>query len=64
MFWESGIIKGPVYPNRTSAWFDKFIEEHQPEEWYAGRWHQTMKHTYNNTKFMCIGTLDYVDVEL
>ncbi len=64
MFWESGIIRGPVYPNRTSAWFDKFIDAHQPEEWYAGHWHQTMQYKHGNTKFMCIGILDFVDVEL
>jgi len=64
MFWESGILRGPVYPNRTSTWFDKFFDAHQPEEWYAGHWHQTMQYKHGNTKFMCIGILDYVDVEL
>jgi len=64
MFWESGHIKGPVYSNRTSAWFDKFFDAHQPEEWYFGHWHYTMRHECRNTKFMCIGTLDFVDVEL
>ena len=64
MFWESGILRGPVYPNRTSAWFDKFIDAHQPEEWYAGHWHHTLRHKYGDTKFMCLGILDHVDVEL
>lgn len=31
MFWGSGFLKGPVYPNRTGEWFDRFFEAHQPE---------------------------------
>lgn len=64
MFWGSGFIKGPVYPNRTSAWFDKFIDVHEPEEWYFGHWHKTMAHKHGRTMFQCIGELDYIDVEL
>ncbi len=64
MFWESGIIRGPVYPNRTSGWFNKFLDAHQPEEWYFGHWHHTLRHKYGRTNFMCLGILDYVDVEL
>jgi len=64
MFWGSGFIKGPVYPNRTSAWFDKFIDVHEPEEWYFGHWHKTMAHKHGRTMFQCIGELDYMDVEL
>lgn len=64
MFWGSGFLTGPVYPNRTSAWFDRFYQHHQPEEWYFGHWHKTMTHQEGKTKFQCIGELDYVDVEL
>ena len=64
MFWGSGFLKGPTYPNRTSAWFDRFIDAHEPEEWYFGHWHQTMQYKYGRTHFHCIGILDYVDVEL
>lgn len=64
MFWGSGFIKGPVYPNRTSAWFDMFIDAHEPEEWYFGHWHKTMAHKHGRTMFQCIGELDFMDVEL
>ena len=64
MFWGSGFVRGPVYPNRTSAWFDRFFEAHQPDEWYFGHWHKTMAHKHGRTTFQCIGTLDYIDVEL
>lgn len=64
MFWGSGFIKGPVYPNRTSQWLNRFIDAHQPDEWYFGHWHNTMDYKYGRTFFKCIGELDYVDVEL
>lgn len=64
MFWGSGFLKGPVYPNRTSAWFDKFIDVHEPEEWYFGHWHKTMSYKHGRTMFQCLGELDYMDVEL
>jgi hypothetical protein len=64
MFWGSGFLKGPAYPNRTGEWFDRFFEAHQPEEWYFGHWHNTMTYKSGNTTFMCLGELDFVDVEL
>lgn len=64
MFWGSGFINGPVYPNRTSAWFDQFIDAYEPDEWYFGHWHKTMAHKHGRTMFQCIGELDYIDVEL
>jgi predicted phosphohydrolase len=64
MFWKTGFITGPVYPNRTGEWFDRFFEAHQPDEWYFGHWHKTMTYKSGNTTFMCLGELDFVDVEL
>ena len=64
MFWGSGLLRGPTYPNRTSAWFDRFIDAHQPEAWYFGHWHHTMAYKHGRTMFQCIGEFDYVDVEL
>jgi hypothetical protein len=64
MFFDSGLLKGLTYPNRTSAAFDRMLDIHQPESWYFGHWHHTTTYTYNRTHFQCIGTLDYVDVDL
>lgn len=64
MFWSTGFISGPVYPNRTGAWFDRFIDAHQPDEWYFGHWHKTMHCNYGRTRFQCLGELDFMDVEL
>jgi hypothetical protein len=64
MFFQSGLLKGPEYPNRTSAAFTRMLDIHQPEEWYFGHWHHTMQYQYGRTLFRCIGILEYVDVEL
>lgn len=64
MFFNSGLLKGPEYPNRTSAAFTRMLDIHQPEEWYFGHWHYTMQYKYRRTLFQCIGILEYVDVEL
>jgi predicted phosphodiesterase len=64
MFWGSGLIKGPTYPNRTSAWFEQFYKAHQPDHWLFGHWHKTMTHKQGNTIFQCIGELDFVDIDI
>lgn len=64
MFWGSGLLKGPRYENRTGNFLQKLFDMHQPEEWYFGHWHFTMKHISGRTTFQCIGELDVVDVDL
>jgi predicted phosphodiesterase len=64
MFWGSGFLKGPIYPNRTSAWFDRFYEAHQPEFQFFGHWHKSMTYKRGNTTFVCLGELDTIDVDL
>lgn len=64
MFWGSGFLKGRVYPNRTSKWFDKFFEAHQPDFHFFGHWHKTMVFKQHKTWFICLGELDYIDVDL
>jgi hypothetical protein len=64
MFWGSGHVSGPTYLNRTSAWFDVFFQSHQPQFWVFGHWHKTMRFKVGNTTFVCLGELDYIDVDL
>lgn len=64
MFWGSGFIKGPVYPNNTADWMDKIFKAHQPEFWFFGHWHKTMTKNINGTTFVCLGELDTIDVDL
>jgi hypothetical protein len=64
MFWGGGLLKGPRYPNRTGDFLQKLLEIHQPDEWYFGHWHYTMKYMHGKTMFQCIGELDHMDVML
>jgi hypothetical protein len=64
MFWNSGILKGPVYPNRTAEWFNRFYDAHQPEFHFFGHWHHSMMYKRGATTFVCLGELDWIDVDL
>jgi hypothetical protein len=64
MFWGTGFVNGPAYPNRTSTWFDRFFDAHQPDFHFFGHWHKTMVYKKGKTTFVCIGELDYIDVDL
>jgi len=64
MFWGSGFVSGPRYPNRTGEWLDRFFAVHQPEQWFFGHWHRTMTCIIGRTQFHCLGELDYIDVEI
>ena len=68
MFIQSGLalFKGNAksIPTRTSIAFNTMLAIHQPEEWYFGHWHHSMKYKYGRTMFQCLGIHDYVDVEL
>ena len=64
MFFNSGKLKGPEYPNRTSAAFTRMLHIHQPDFHFFGHWHFTRAYKYRNTTFVCLGILDYIDVDL
>lgn len=66
MFISKGLgMEGvPVIKTRTAEAFQAMWEEHKPEEWYFGHWHNTRNMTIDGTKFQCLGELDYIDVEL
>lgn len=64
MFFQTGIVKGVEYKTRTAQAFDAMLDIHQPDFWFFGHWHHTMRHKYGNTTFMCLGELDYIDVDL
>lgn len=59
-----GMENVPVIQTRTAQAFQAMWEEHKPEEWYFGHWHNTRTMTLDGTKFQCLGQLDFIDVEL
>lgn len=64
MFWESGLLRGPRYPTRTGNYLQKMLDVHQPEFHFFGHWHHTMAYQHGKTTFVCLGILDYIDVDL
>jgi hypothetical protein len=64
MFFESGLLTGPEYPNKTATALEIMWEIHEPEFWFFGHWHFTRREQIGKTVFQCIGELDYIDVEL
>lgn len=53
-------------PTRTGAALQAMLDIHQPEYWFFGHWHMTYKYQHPGirTQFMCLGELDYIDIEL
>lgn len=64
MFFLSGILRGKHNKTRTSEAFQAMFELHQPDFHFFGHWHHTMVHTIGRTTFVCLGEMDYVDVDL
>lgn len=68
MFVQTGIAlgghKATKINTRTGQALQAMFDIHQPEEFYFGHWHHSMKYKYGRTMFHCLGIHDYVDVEL
>lgn len=48
---------------RTGEALQAMFEAHQPDFHFFGHWHNTRQSTINGTRFVCLGELDYVDVD-
>jgi len=65
MFIDSGLSLGDTaFKTRTGTALQNMFELHQPEQWYFGHWHHTKTYLENDTKFMCLGIDDFIDVNL
>lgn len=51
------------YPSRTVEALDQMLEIHQPKLWIFGHWHKTSFKKINDTMFICLGELDYIDYD-
>ena len=49
---------------RTGEAFQTMFEIHQPEVWVFGHWHVSKRQEINGTEFICLGELDYIDLEI
>lgn len=57
-------LSGQHYQTRTGAALQAMFEIHQPELHIFGHWHHTKTEMIEGTKFMCLGELDFVDIDL
>lgn len=62
--WDSQYGPYEERASRTASWLQYLFEEHQPEVWVFGHWHETKKVELGGTIFLCLGELETADVEL
>ena len=51
------------YPSRTVEALDQMLEIHQPKLWIFGHWHKTCFKKINDTLFICLGELKFIDYD-
>lgn len=51
------------YPSRTVEALDQMLEIHQPKLWIFGHWHITSYKKINDTMFICLGELEFIDYD-
>lgn len=68
MFVQTGLAIGGMnarkIQTRTGQAFQAMFEAHQPDFHFFGHWHHSMAYQYGRTVFVCLGELDYIDVDL
>jgi len=64
MFFNSGFLKGEHYTTRTGQFFDTLMDIHQPDFHFFGHWHNSTSYRHGSTTYVCLGELDYIDVDL
>jgi predicted phosphohydrolase len=47
---------------RTGSYLQMMFEEHAPDLWIFGHWHETRHHKHGTTDFVCLGELVYIDL--
>ena len=57
-------LSSSIIKTRTGEAFQAMFELHQPEFHFFGHWHYTRQATINGTRFVCLGELDFVDIDL
>ena len=61
-FWPGHIKQR--YPSRTAQALQVIFENHKPKYWVFGHYHQTKIHNLKGTEFICLGELEYLDMDI
>lgn len=59
-----GIPEWKIRPSRTAQLLQSMFEEHQPVLWVFGHHHQNWSGKVNGTQFICLGELQYIDLDI
>lgn len=52
------------FRSRTRDAFDAMLSLHQPEYWVFGHWHKNREHIHGSTKFICLGELQCMGIDV
>lgn len=55
---------GVLHTTRTGEALQSMTDLHQPEFHFFGHWHATITKKIGNTTYVCLGIMDYIDVDL
>jgi hypothetical protein len=61
MFWDTKLLKGVQYKNKTASALQIMLEIHKPDLWVFGHWHFSAKLNLQ-TDFVCLNELEYMDI--
>jgi hypothetical protein len=66
MFISTGLSIGGKnqIKTRTGEALQAMFDIHKPDYHFFGHWHVTKQMDIQGTRFVCLGELDYVDVDL
>lgn len=60
----SHIISKNEQPSLTQQMLQSCWESHKPDVWIFGHWHESKQVNILGTQFICLGELDYIDIDL
>jgi hypothetical protein len=67
--WQHAQRSGPpnpravFHPSRTNDFLRRLLEQHAPELWIFGHHHRNWRYRENETNFVCVAELSYVDID-
>lgn len=61
---KSGMKLEPEWSSRTRQAFQQMWSAHSPKLWVFGHWHYPFDHVLRGTRFVCLGELQTMDVDL
>ncbi len=67
--WQYNLQLGPpnpravFCPSRSNDFLMRLLDQHAPSLWLFGHYHRDWQHRSDDTHFVCVGELSYVDID-